>query len=255
MAANLGLAGLGTDTGNSVRGPSGHCSLVGLRPSLGLVSRRACAVATAQAAVHPVSAAAQLWLRLLAHGAGQQPQQPSAQPWCSRPHAPVRRHAVWPACMVTQLEASPCTPGRAEPHSTLVRRKGVIPLDTTSDTVGPIARSVADVAALLQAMAGYDAGDALTSLAQAQPPPDNYTQFLRTSLQVGPPARAGCRSCPVTAALCAHTGFCRSRPGTAALQICQHWRPQLPGSHRAARPCSRRPFVHARMLQTSMCCS
>ena len=39
LSANLGLAGLGTDTGNSVRGPSGHCSVVGLRPSLGLVSR------------------------------------------------------------------------------------------------------------------------------------------------------------------------------------------------------------------------
>lgn len=39
LAANLGLAGLGTDTGNSVRGPSGHTSMVGIRPSLGLTSR------------------------------------------------------------------------------------------------------------------------------------------------------------------------------------------------------------------------
>jgi Asp-tRNA(Asn)/Glu-tRNA(Gln) amidotransferase A subunit family amidase len=39
VAANLGTAGLGTDTGNSIRGPSSHCCLVGLRPTLGLTSR------------------------------------------------------------------------------------------------------------------------------------------------------------------------------------------------------------------------
>jgi Asp-tRNA(Asn)/Glu-tRNA(Gln) amidotransferase A subunit family amidase len=39
VAANFGLVGLGTDTGNSIRGPSGHTSLVGLRPTLGLTSR------------------------------------------------------------------------------------------------------------------------------------------------------------------------------------------------------------------------
>ncbi len=39
VAASFGVAGLGTDTGNSVRGPSAHLGLVGLRPTLGLVSR------------------------------------------------------------------------------------------------------------------------------------------------------------------------------------------------------------------------
>ncbi len=39
VAANLGLIGLGTDTGNSIRGPSSHCALVGLRPTMGLASR------------------------------------------------------------------------------------------------------------------------------------------------------------------------------------------------------------------------
>ena len=40
IAANIGVLGLGTDTGNSIRGPSSHCALVGFRPSLGLVSRQ-----------------------------------------------------------------------------------------------------------------------------------------------------------------------------------------------------------------------
>lgn len=41
IAANLGTMGLGTDTGNSIRGPSSHCSLVGFRTTLGLISRSA----------------------------------------------------------------------------------------------------------------------------------------------------------------------------------------------------------------------
>ena len=39
IAASLGLVGLGTDTGNSIRGPSSHNSLVGFRTTLGLISR------------------------------------------------------------------------------------------------------------------------------------------------------------------------------------------------------------------------
>lgn len=39
VSANLGAVGLGTDTGNSIRGPSSHCALVGFRTTLGLISR------------------------------------------------------------------------------------------------------------------------------------------------------------------------------------------------------------------------
>jgi amidase len=39
VAASFGAAGLGTDTGNSIRGPSSHCALVGIRPTMGLASR------------------------------------------------------------------------------------------------------------------------------------------------------------------------------------------------------------------------
>ncbi len=39
VAANLGLIGLGTDTGNSIRGPSSHTALVGIRSTQGLTSR------------------------------------------------------------------------------------------------------------------------------------------------------------------------------------------------------------------------
>jgi len=39
VAASLGAVGLGTDTGNSIRGPSSHCCLVGIRSTMGLTSR------------------------------------------------------------------------------------------------------------------------------------------------------------------------------------------------------------------------
>ena len=39
VAANLGAVGLGSDTGNSIRGPSSHTALVGIRPTIGLTSR------------------------------------------------------------------------------------------------------------------------------------------------------------------------------------------------------------------------
>src|SRR5204862_7787661 len=39
VAASFGAVGLGSDTGNSIRGPSSHHSLVGIRSTMGLVSR------------------------------------------------------------------------------------------------------------------------------------------------------------------------------------------------------------------------
>ncbi len=39
IAANEGTVGLGTDTGNSIRGPSAHNALVGIRSTMGLTSR------------------------------------------------------------------------------------------------------------------------------------------------------------------------------------------------------------------------
>jgi amidase len=39
IAANFGLVGLGSDTGDSIRGPASHTSLVGIRSTMGLTSR------------------------------------------------------------------------------------------------------------------------------------------------------------------------------------------------------------------------
>ncbi len=51
VAANFGEVGLGTDTGNSIRGPAAHQALVGIRATMGLTSR---------AGVIPLNAAADI---------------------------------------------------------------------------------------------------------------------------------------------------------------------------------------------------
>ena len=94
VAASFGESGLGSDTGNSIRGPSSHNDLVGIRPTIGLTSRA-----------------------------------------------------------------------------------GIIPLFANNDVGGPMARSVADAAALLTVLAGPDPADSVTALAAEHPRVD-YTQSL-----------------------------------------------------------------------------
>ena len=67
-----------------------------------------------------------------------------------------------------------------------VSTRGVVPSAYSMDTIGPIARSVEDAAALLQVLAGYDPRDAITL---TQPVPD-YLQALHapiSHLRVGVP--------------------------------------------------------------------
>jgi len=94
IAANFATVGIGEDTGGSIRGPASVNNLVGLRPTLPLVSRF-----------------------------------------------------------------------------------GMMPARPTTDTLGPITRSVKDAAILLDAIAGYDANDPVTAYAVGQIPA-SYTQFL-----------------------------------------------------------------------------
>jgi amidase len=69
----------------------------------------------------------------------------------------------------------------------LVSRSGLLPL-AAYDTVGPIARSVYDIAVVLNVLAGVDPADASTTLSAGRIPKD-YTQFLKTGSLKG--ARIG----------------------------------------------------------------
>lgn len=65
-----------------------------------------------------------------------------------------------------------------KPTVGLVSRSGIIPLSASQDTAGPMARSVADAAALLTVLAGYDPDDPATAPQQSRPYLD-YRQFLK----------------------------------------------------------------------------
>lgn len=75
-----------------------------------------------------------------------------------------------------------------KPTVGLVSRAGIIPISASQDTAGPMARSVADAAALLNVLAGYDPQDPATERLAKQPPPD-YTSFLQADSLKG--ARIG----------------------------------------------------------------
>jgi amidase len=64
-----------------------------------------------------------------------------------------------------------------KPTLGLVSRSGIIPIAHTQDTAGPMARTVADAAALLGAMAGVDADDKITREGAKNAARD-YTKFL-----------------------------------------------------------------------------
>src|SRR6202049_4518773 len=99
VAANLAVAGTGSDTGGSIRSPASATSLVGLRPTRGLISR-----------------------------------------------------------------------------------DGIVPVSFTQDTIGPMARNVAEAATLLDAMVGYDSNDPVTALSIGNIP-KTYTAFLQNGLK------------------------------------------------------------------------
>ena len=75
-----------------------------------------------------------------------------------------------------------------KPTVGLVSRTGIIPIAPSQDTAGPIGRTVADVAALLGAMAGADPRDPATSAAAVKSPP-MYTASLAAGALKG--ARIG----------------------------------------------------------------
>ena len=98
------------------------------------------------------------------------------------------------AAIGTETDGSIVSPASAnglvgiKPTVGLLSRSGIIPISHTQDTPGPMARTVADAAALLSALTGIDPRDATTNGSQGKTVPD-YTTFLKTDALRG--ARIG----------------------------------------------------------------
>lgn len=63
------------------------------------------------------------------------------------------------------------------PTRGLVSRSGILPISSTQDEAGPITRSVADAAQMLDVMAAYDPDDPITAFGRRQKP-HSYVDFL-----------------------------------------------------------------------------
>jgi amidase len=70
-----------------------------------------------------------------------------------------------------------------KPTLGLVSRSGIIPIAASQDTAGPMARTVADAAALLNVLAAYDPEDPATLPLKDHPPPDFRTALRLNALQ------------------------------------------------------------------------
>ena len=83
--------------------------------------------------------------------------------------------------MGTETDGSIVCPASAnslvgiKPTLGLVSRRGIVPIAHSQDTAGPMARTVADAAALLGVLAGMDPDDPATAAARVE---SDYTKFL-----------------------------------------------------------------------------
>jgi len=88
------------------------------------------------------------------------------------------------AAIGTETDGSIVSPSAAsalvgiKPTVGLLSRSGIVPISHTQDTPGPMARTVADAAVLLGAMAGADDRDEATRATRGRTLPNDYTKFL-----------------------------------------------------------------------------
>src|ERR1700733_4340665 len=68
------------------------------------------------------------------------------------------------------------------PTRGLISRDGIVPVSITQDTIGPIPPNVADLARMLDVMAGYDPNDPVTAFSVGNIP-KTYTAFLQNGLK------------------------------------------------------------------------
>ncbi|KAK8935387.1 Fatty acid amide hydrolase [Platanthera zijinensis] len=120
-------------------------------------------------------------------GQGKNPYVASADPCGSSSGSAISAAAgMAVAALGTETDGSIICPASAnsvvgiKPTVGLTSRAGVIPVSPRQDTVGPMARTVADAVAVLEAIVGYDERDAEATAAAAWFVPEGgYRQFLK----------------------------------------------------------------------------
>jgi amidase len=87
-------------------------------------------------------------------------------------------------CSSLRFPAADCSLVALKPTSGLVSRAGIMPGSATTDVVGPLARTVTDLAVVLGTLTGFDELDPVTAEGEGQSFED-YKQFLRAGALSG----------------------------------------------------------------------
>ena len=123
VASNLGAIGLGTDSGNSIRGPSSHTALVGIRSTMDLTSRDGIVPFNLFVDIGgPMARTVEDAVHVFDVIAGHDPADPASSP--ARPLWPWRRRST--NCPTCSCEACTATQA-ARPTSMAFRRAKKIP--------------------------------------------------------------------------------------------------------------------------------
>jgi amidase len=145
VSANLAAAGIGTETDGSIVSPSSACGLVGIKPTLGLVSRSGIVpIAHSQDTAGPMARTVRDAAALLAALAGADPTDPATRP------------APFPAEALIRLDASAIRGARLG-----VVRKSISGNNAATDRVADAAfAALKDVGAVLVDPADIETADA-----------------------------------------------------------------------------------------------
>jgi len=161
------------------------------------------------------------------HGAGRMPSGSSSG------SAVAVAAGLAPLAVGSETDGSIVSPSGAcgvvgvKPTIGLVSRCGIVPISAVQDTAGPMARSVADAAAMLGAMTGMDSAD--PAAAAAEDSHSDYTAFLDAGALAG--ARIGIwrePSAEAPAATAAVLDAAVERLRSAGAELIDHLR--LPGT-------------------------
>ena len=177
VAANFGAVGLGSDTGNSIRGPSSHQALVGIRSTMGLTSRAGVVPLSMLADIAgPMTRTVEDAVAVFQVIVGEDPDDPATAAAVAANFGAVglgsdTGNSIRGPSSHQALVGIRSTMG-------LTSRAGVMPLNLLADIAGPMARTVEDAARVFQVVVGEDPADPATAASHGRQP-ENYLGALQ----------------------------------------------------------------------------
>ena len=186
VATSLCMGSVGTDTGASIRGPAGHCGIVGLKPTYGLVSRAGVIpLSWSLDHVGPIARTVEDAAILLDAISGYDPTDPtSVEVKSGRSHKKSLRSLAREARHLRVGVLAEFLGGFTAPEVAACVRTGIKTLERLVATVEEVALPRIDEAISAWTAICYSEASAYNQQALAQRPQD-FSNVLRQRLQLG----------------------------------------------------------------------